>query len=121
MLSPHTQQNIIMPIPKITPKIESLYGLAEIRAGNLEVFVVSGGDEVRAAQALRYQVFVEEMGAKASAETTISKLDIDEFDAVCDHLLVVEHQADGGYKVVGTYRLLRREAMKKIGRFYTDG
>ena len=102
-------------------KIESLYDLPEIRAGNLEVFVVTGSEEVRAAQALRYQVFVDEMGAKASAEATLSKLDVDEFDAVCDHLLVVAHQADGSYKVVGTYRLLRREAMQKIGRFYTDG
>jgi putative hemolysin len=28
---------------------------------------------------------------------------------------------EGNYRVVGTYRLLRRSAMKKIGRFYTDG
>ncbi len=111
------QQDVVMPLRKV----ESLYNIAEIRAGNLEVFVTQNSDDVRASQALRYQVFFEEMGAKASAETIASKLDVDEFDEVCDHLLVIEHQETGDYKVVGTYRLLRREAMKKIGRFYTDG
>lgn len=111
---------MIMSLYKTPDKIESLYGIAEIRAGNLEVFVVSGSDKIKAAQSLRYQVFFEEMGAKAGLDTLESKLDVDEFDEVCDHLLVVEHQDGGGYNVVGTYRLLRREAMQKIGRFYTD-
>jgi putative hemolysin len=102
-------------------KLAPLYDLGELRAGSLEVFVASGHDDIKAAQALRYQVFFEEMGAKASAETAASRLDIDEFDTACDHLLVVEHQENGGYRVVGTYRLLRRSAMEKIGRFYTDG
>jgi putative hemolysin len=48
-----------------------------------------------------------------------TRRDMDEFDAVCDHLLVVDHQPDGSVRVVGTYRLLRDDAMKKIGRFYT--
>jgi|CXWL01.1.fsa_nt_gi putative hemolysin len=110
------QQDDVMP----SHKVESLYNIAEIRAGNLEVFVTQNSDDIKASQALRYQVFFEEMGAKASAETISSRLDVDEFDTVCDHLLVIEHQETGDYKVVGTYRLLRREAMKKIGRFYTD-
>lgn len=121
MLLSQTQENIIMP----SRKIESLYNIGEIRAGKLEVFVTRNDEDVKAAQALRYQVFFEEMGAKANAKTIASKLDVDEFDEICDHLLVVEHQEDDvkkntKYKVVGTYRLLRREAMKKIGRFYTD-
>lgn len=116
MLLSRTQQGIIMP----SYKIESLHNLGEIRAGNLEVLVTRQEEGVRAAQALRYQVFFEEMGAKATPETTASKLDIDEFDELCDHLLVVEHSENSNYKVVGTYRLLRRSAMKKIGRFYTD-
>ncbi len=111
---------MIMSLYKTPDKIESLYGIAEIRAGNLEVFVVSGSDKIKAAQSLRYQVFFEEMGAKAGLDTLESKLDVDEFEELCDHLLVVEHQDGGGYNVVGTYRLLRREAMQKIGRFYTD-
>lgn len=112
---------MIMPAQKKLYRISSLYDLPKIRAGNLEVFVVAGGNEVEEAQALRYQVFVEEMGAKATPEMLSCKRDIDEFDKVCDHLLVVEHGAGDSYKVVGTYRLLRRSSMQKIGRFYTDG
>ena len=109
-----------MPQNKITGKIESLYDLAEIRAGRLEVFVTRKTADIEAAQGLRYQVFFEEMGAKANPKILASRLDVDEFDDVCDHLLVVEHRENGGYNVVGTYRLLRRDNMKKIGHFYTD-
>lgn len=120
-----TQQDIIMPQNKTANKIEHLYNLGEMRAGNLEVFVTRQDDDVRAAQALRYQVFFEEMGAKATVQNVASKLDIDSFDEVCDHLLVVEHQEDDAkknkkYRVVGTYRLMRRVSIEKIGRFYTD-
>ena len=103
-------------------KIESLYNLGEISAGNLEVFVTRDPGDIKAAQALRYQVFCEEMGAKPTPQILQSRLDVDEFDAVCDHLLVVERPEGSrdNYKVVGTYRLLRREMMKEIGRFYTD-
>lgn len=122
MLSPAvSQQDEIMRQNKLIDKIESLYDIAEMRAGNLGVFVTRSAKDIEAAQALRYQVFFEEMGAKADAKTLASKLDVDEFDDICDHLLVVEHSKDGDYKVVGTYRLLRREPMKKIGHFYTDG
>ena len=105
--------------------IDALYDLGEIRAGNLEVFVTRKSEDIVAAQALRYEVFFEEMGAKANAKTIASRLDVDEFDSICDHLLVVEHPEDtkknGDYRVVGTYRLLRRDAMREIGHFYTDG
>lgn len=125
MLLSAIQQGTAIPLHKL----ESICDLGEIRAGNLEVFVTKDSEDIKAAQALRYQVFFEEMGARASAETIASRLDADEFDAVCDHLLVVEHQSNSGhgngrednnYKVVGTYRLLRHCAMEQIGRFYTD-
>ena len=103
-----------------TKNLRPLYDLGELRAGNMEVFVASDPADIIAGQKLRYQVFYEEMGAKATPEIFSRKIDADEFDAVCDHLLVAEHQADGGYRIVGTYRLLRREAMAKIGRFYSD-
>lgn len=99
----------------------SLYDLGDLRAGTLEVFVASRPEDIAASQALRYRVFFEEMGAPPTPEAAAAKCDRDEFDEACDHLLVVEHQADGSHKVVGTYRLLRRENMRKIGRFYTQG
>ena len=94
--------------------------LGDLSAGNLEVVIAHREADIQAAQALRYQVFCEEMGAKSTAAMQASKRDFDEFDAHCDHLLVIAHQPEGEYKVVGTYRLLRREAMQHVGRFYSE-
>jgi putative hemolysin len=102
-------------------KLPSLYDLGDLRAGTLEVFVGSRPEDLAASQALRYEVFFEEMGAPITPEFAAVKRDFDQFDDVCDHLLVVEHLPGGGYKVVGTYRLLRRQPMQKIGRFYSAG
>lgn len=90
-----------------------------IRAGNLEVRLAASEAELHALQRLRYRVFVEEMGAVPTAEMQASGRDMDAYDAVCDHLLVIEHGAEGENQVVGSYRLLRREPMRKIGRFYS--
>lgn len=58
-------------------------------------------DEVRAAQRLRYTVFNLELNEGLSSSVATG-LDADEFDPVCDHLLV-EERVTG--VVVGTYRL----------------
>ena len=58
-------------------------------------------DEVRAAQALRFQVFNLELN-EGLEESYATGLDEDPFDAVCDHL-IVEHQPSAN--IVGTYRL----------------
>ena len=57
--------------------------------------------DIRAAQALRYEVFNLELN-EGLAESHATGLDADPFDAVCDHLLV-EHVPSGN--IVGTYRL----------------
>lgn len=99
----------------------SLHDLGDLKAGTLEVGIASRKEDILAAEELRYKVFFEEMGAPITPEVRASKRDKDIFDDVCDHLLVVDHLPSGEYKVVGTYRLIRREAMQKIGRFYSDG
>ena len=58
-------------------------------------------DEVRAAQALRFQVFNLELN-EGLEQSYATGLDEDPFDAVCDHL-VVEHLPSAN--IVGTYRL----------------
>src|SRR6185295_14080071 len=103
------------------PRVPSLYDLGELRAGTLEVLIAGRSEDIVASQELRYRVFFEEMHAPVTPEILANKRDQDAFDEVCDHLLVVDHQPDGQYSIVGTYRLLRREAMKAIGRFYTEG
>ena len=57
--------------------------------------------EIRAAQALRFEVFNLELN-EGLAHSYTTGLDADPFDAVCDHLLV-EHVPSGS--IVGTYRL----------------
>jgi putative hemolysin len=97
-------------------------GFAELRSNNLGVRLASCLDEVDAVQALRYRVFYGEMGAKADPQTIASARDRDEFDAVADHLLVVDHDlGEGPDSVVGTYRLVRQQAAAKAGRFYSAG
>jgi putative hemolysin len=88
----------------------------------LEVRLAADEGEIRAAQSLRYRVFYEEMGARPSAEMAATRIDADDFDAVCDHLLVIDRsRGDEGRGVVGTYRLMRRAVGERFGRFYTAG
>jgi len=89
-------------------------------ASGLEVRLALGAEEIRAAQVLRYRVFYEEMGAKPTAEMADRHSDFDDFDSVCDHLLVIDPaKGPGGAGVVGTYRLMRRAVGEKFGRFYS--
>ncbi|WP_433535519.1 GNAT family N-acetyltransferase [Micromonospora sp. CA-249363] len=57
--------------------------------------------QVAAAQRLRHEVFATELGATLAPGA--AGLDVDPFDAHCDHLIVRE---DSTGQVVGTYRLL---------------
>jgi putative hemolysin len=92
----------------------------ELRAGNLGVRLATTSAEIDAVQALRYRVFYQEMGAEADAATAASGRDRDAFDAIADHLLVVDHAISAGAEgVVGTYRLIQRETAARIGRFYS--
>ncbi len=88
---------------------------------HLEVRLAETTDEIDAAQALRYRVFFEEMGARPSAEAARNRRDRDRFDDVCDHLLVIDRTRGAGRgAVVGTYRLLRRSVAERHGGFYTE-
>lgn len=93
----------------------------ELKSGNLEVKLASTPEEIDAAQALRYRVFYEEMGAEPSAEMAAKRRDFDKYDEYCDHLLVIDHMHKSDQKVIGTYRLIRREAANQCGGFYSCG
>lgn len=72
-------------------------------------------DEVRAAQRLRHDIFVGEMGARL--HSPVPGHDIDLFDDFCEHLLVRDG-ASG--EVIGTYRVLTPAQARRIGGTYTD-
>lgn len=78
-------------------------------------------EEVRAAQRLRYRVFVEEMGARASPEDAALRLERDRFDPWFDHLILIDNEArpeDPLDRVKGVYRLLRGEVARRGPGFY---
>lgn len=88
-----------------------------------EVRLAENENEIRSAQRLRYQVFYEEMGARANSWKMRERRDLDCFDGICDHLLVIDHQATdewGDPRIAGTYRLTRRGALTKRQKFYTE-
>lgn len=94
----------------------------EVRAGNLGVRLAVTAAEIDAVQALRYRVFYGEMGAEPDPEAERSHRDRDRFDTIADHLLVVDHAIGTGAEgVVGTYRLIQRDAANRLGGFYSAG
>jgi putative hemolysin len=95
--------------------------IVKVVAGDFEVRLAESAAEIDAAQALRYRVFYEEMTAKPTPEMAAQRRDFDDFDAVSDHLLVLDRRrGEGPEGVVGTYRLIRRSAAAKMGRFYSS-
>jgi len=88
----------------------------------LSVSWASSESEVHEAQALRHQVFAVEMGARlAVPKHAPAGLDIDLFDAYCEHLLVRAGGDDGEPgPVIGTYRVLTPAAAKRAGGLYSD-
>ena len=104
---------------------EKVYG----RIGNLQVQLARSRNDIRRAQRLRYEVFYEEMSAVPSLTAQMRRRDEDDYDAICDHLLVVDTALAGNRAswkpgrrpaVVGTYRVLRQEiAARRLG-FYTQ-
>src|SRR5262249_34464307 len=91
-----------------------------IRSGMLSVRLAESMAEIDAAQALRFRVFYEEMGATPTPEMARQRRDFDPFDEVADHLLVIDDaRGPGAQAVIGTYRLVRRDAAQRAGRFYS--
>lgn len=95
-------------------------GFETISLNGLEARLAVSDADIDAAQALRYRVFYDEMKAKPSPENEARRRDSDRFDAICDHLLVIDRErTDVAGGVVGTYRLLRRKVAERHGGFYS--
>jgi putative hemolysin len=99
----------------MTPQILAT-ATSRATAPSYSILVAGTRDEVNAAQRLRHLVFAEELGAKL--HSPVAGFDIDEFDSYCDHLLIREDRTG---EVVGTYRMLRPERARALGRLYADG
>jgi putative hemolysin len=94
--------------------------VVNISSGPLEVRLAENTADIDAAQALRYRIFYEKMGARPLPGMESERRDRDQFDQICDHLLVLDHSRGAGLDaVVGTYRLIRRDAAARLGAFYS--
>lgn len=91
------------------------------RIGSLEVRLARTSEEIEAAQAVRYRVFCEELGAQVTFSGGTVQRDVDAFDDICDHLIVCDRNLPGPdhRQVVGTYRLLPQERAELNGGFYS--
>ncbi len=78
--------------------------------------------DLRAAQRLRYRVFVEELGAVGPGVDHDARLETDEFDARAEHLLLVDTRRDAGTldDVVGLYRIMADLPPGDSG-YYSEG
>ncbi|MFN3936121.1 MAG: GNAT family N-acetyltransferase [Gemmobacter sp.] len=79
--------------------------------------------DLRAAQRLRYEVFVSELGGDGPLVDHAERLERDEFDPHFDHLLLIDRRRDAAAldDVVGVYRLLPWDRAAAIGRYYSEG
>lgn len=82
------------------------------RIGNIFLKLAETEEELIKSKKLRYFTFFDEPQGLTEPS---GKIDNDEFDDVCEHLLVMD-----GEDVVGTYRLLRRDKTKNPKKFYTE-
>lgn len=73
-------------------------------------------DDLRAAQALRFEVFNLEL-REGLAQAYLTGLDEDPFDAVCDHLIVEERKTG---RIVGTYRMQSGDAAAAGLGYYSE-
>lgn len=88
----------------------------------LTLRLAEGEADLMAAQRLRYEVFVQELGARGPGVDHAARLERDRFDPFFDHLLLVDTRRDPANldHVVGAYRLLPPERVAAAGGYYSD-
>lgn len=74
--------------------------------------------DLHAAQRLRYEVFVAELGSDGPLVDHAARREVDQFDPHFDHMLLHDDAAGGA--VVGVYRMLTPEGAAAVGQYYSD-
>ncbi len=91
--------------------------------GSLEARLASTSQEVEDALSLRFQIFCDELHLGNSGSVDNERIDRDEWDDICDHLLIfeTENKLGAANKLVATSRLLTSSSAKKHGlTFYSQ-
>ena len=86
-----------------------------IKVRDFEVRLTRNKEERKQVRQLRYQVFCLEEGASATEEQRALGEEYDAFDRFAEYMAVFHNG-----RVVGTYRIIDRNAAEKMGGFYTE-
>lgn len=85
------------------------------RSPQYEVRLARDAQDMRAALALRYAVFVDELGVRGPSVDHAARRESDRFDDLCAHLLLID-RATGA--VIGTTRIIDADCAARAGGFY---
>ncbi len=89
---------------------------------HLSVRLASTDRDRRAAERLRYEVIVDELGGDGPMVDHDGRFERDRFDPYFDHLLLIDSRrnADTLDDVVGVYRLMSDAQATEAGQFYSE-
>jgi len=87
---------------------------------HFELRLAGSEAEMRAAQRLRYRVFVTELGGDGALVDHDAGLEADRFDPFFDHLMLLDHRRAEDDRVVGVYRVMRTDQAMRAGQFYSE-
>ncbi|KQB98008.1 ornithine-acyl-ACP acyltransferase [Loktanella sp. 1ANDIMAR09] len=85
-----------------------------------ETRVTRAPQDICAAQRLRYEVFVTELGGDGPLVDHTARLECDNFDAHADHILLLDKARPQDDQVVGVYRVMTAEMAQAAGGFYCE-
>ena len=85
-------------------------------AADFQVRLAQTEADVQAAQRLRYDVFVRELGGGGPMVDHAAGLERDRFDPYFDHLLLTDRRSG---KLAGVYRVMRGDMAARAGGFYS--
>ncbi len=89
---------------------------------HFQVRLAVAEEDLRAAERLRYNVFVKELGGDGPLVDHENRFERDDFDPSYDHLVLVDDRRDPASldHVVGVYRLMTSDRAAALGAFYTE-
>jgi len=86
---------------------------------HFELRLAETADDLHQAQALRYDVFVRELGGDGDMVDHAAGREADRFDPFFDHLMLMDRTRQAN-QCVGVYRLMREDQAAAAGQFYCD-
>ncbi len=87
---------------------------------SFQVSTATGEVDLLAAQRLRYDVFVTELGAAGPMVDHENRLECDRFDAHAAHFILRDTNRAANDQVIGVYRVMTNAAADAAGQFYCE-